>query len=503
MKNTRHETKMWVRVGALILAILLVFGVVYSAVIALAEEEAPPERDHYRLDIEVLLEQQTARVSQTVDYTNRTGGPLSGVMFCVYANILRRQAATPVEADRITDAFPEGYAPGGVDFIGVRVNGEAADWGVQGDSELFLRVACELAPGETARFGFEFYVLLPVYSGAMGVGDLTWRLVNFYPVAAAWDDTLGEFILSGYTAMCEPLAADAADYDATITLPETWTLAAPGEIRASAGEGDAIRYGIRAEGVRELALVFSRKLFAREGETAAGTAVRALANTPEGARRLLRAALPAMDWLEETFGAYPWPALTLVETEYLYDGLSHPGVIQVSTGLMGLMSGERLAKATAGLCARQYFTCVVGSTRERAPWLSEALSEYAALMYFEARDGEAGYHRLLRERTEASLNVTIPGGVTVDSGTERFTSRMEFEIVVVDRGIAVLHELRRAMGADVFREALSEYVRRMWLGRATASDFLSAMNDVSGRRWDEYLYGQMHNISDYTINDLL
>ena len=74
---------------------------------------------------------------------------------------------------------------------------------------------------------------------------------------------------------------------------------------------------------------------------------------------------------------------------------------------------------------------------------------------------------------------------------------MEFEIVVVDRGVAVLYLMRQAMGEEIFMQGLREYVRRTWLGRATATEFLAAMNEVSDRRWDEYLYGQMHNIDDY------
>ena len=200
-------------------------------------------------------------------------------MFSVYANVLRRQAAVPVEDTLLNDAFPEGYAPGGVDFMRVQVNGEDAEWGVQGDSELFLRVECDMQPGESAQFEFEFYVLLPVYSGAMGVGDLTWRLTNFYPVAAVWDEYLEDFPLGGYTAMGEPLHSEAADYHAVISLPETYELAAPGMVTESSDGEGTVRYEIEAEGIRELALIFSRKMTERTGETEGGAQIRVLANT--------------------------------------------------------------------------------------------------------------------------------------------------------------------------------------------------------------------------------
>jgi len=495
MKKAEKNNKLWVRILALLMAGLLILGVLFSAVEAFAEETG--KRDRYELGIEVLFDRQAARVTQTIEYTNRTGEALDGVMFSVYANVLRRQSAVPVEPDDLSDAFPEGYAPGGVDFMNVEVNGEKAQWAVRGESELFLRVECELEPGETALFRFDYYVLLPVYSGAMGAGDLSWRLVNFYPAAAAWDEYLGGFALDGYTAMNEPLSADAADYHVRIALPETYHLAAPGRVSAEADDGGMVSYEIEAEGIRELALVFSRKMTERTAQTECGTQLCVLANTASAADRIREAALPVMNWLEENFGAYPWETLTLIETEYLYEGTSHPGVIQVSKELTGLMEGDALADAVAALCAKQYFGGIAGNRKNAAPWLSEAIPSFVRLLYFEEKNGYNEFMKRLNDQVLPALSVTIPGGVTADSGSERFSSRMEFEIVVVDRGVAVLYLMRQAMGEEIFMQGLREYVRRTWLGRATATEFLSSMNEVSGRRWDEYLYGQMHNIDDY------
>lgn len=475
---------MLIRIAALALAGLLALGVIFSAVTAFAEEE----RDRYTMDIEVLFDEQAVRVHETVDYTNRTGQALHSMLFNVYANIMRRQSAIPVGDDRLQDAFPEGFAPGGVDFIRVQVNGEDADWGVQGSEELFLRVECSLAAGETAQFAFDYYLLLPTFSGAMGAGDLTWRLTNFYPVAAVWDEYLQDFPLNAYTAVDEPLHSEAADYEITITLPETYALAAPGEITGKAdGEGN-IRYGIYAEGIREAAILFSRKMTERSGRTGAGTEIRALGNTAGAAKKLLNAAVSAMNWLEETFGEYPWPELTLMETEYVYDGLSYPGVVQA-----GVTDEEAIVR----LCVKQYFSGIVGSNPNGAPWLSEAVSAFVTLMYYEQKNGYQDYLNRLNQQALPSLQVTVPGGVTVDSEAGRFTSRMEYEIVVVDRGCVMLHEMRQAMGAETFLAALQEYVRRNRLGNATAAEFIEAMNSVSGKRWNEYLYGQMHNIDDY------
>lgn len=381
--------------------------------------------------------------------------------------------------------------------MSVKVNGEDAQWGVQGENELFMRVQYPMEPGETVLFEFQFYLLLPVYSGAMGVGDLTWRLVNFYPVAAAWDEYLQDFPLDTYTAMNEPLCSDAADYHVTLSLPETYHLAAPGSVKRTP-EGDGmVRYEIDARGIRELALVFSRKTTERTAQTESGTVIRALGNTISSAERMISAALPVMNWLEAQLGVYPWGTLNIIETEYLYEGLSHPGVIQLSDSLTGLMDGKALEDEIITLLMKQYFGAIVGNRKNASPWLSEALPSFVRLIYWEEKNGYDDFMRRLNDQVLPSLSVTIPGGVTADSESTRFTSRMEFEIVVVDRGTAVLYMMRRDMGEELFMEGLRAYVDAAWLGRAAADDFLAAMNEVSGRRWDEYLYGQMHTIDDY------
>lgn len=475
---------------ALALAVLLGLSVIFSALDALAEEET---RDHYRLDMEVLFEEQAVHVRQTVDYTNRTGARLENMMFNVYANILRRMDAIPVESEQITDAFPDGYAPGGVDFISIQVNGEDAQWGVQGEEELFLRVECSLEAGETAQFSFDYYLLLPVYSGAMGVGEMTWRLTNFYPIAAVWDEYLEEFPLNDYTAMGEPLHSDAADYEATIALPEAYALVAPGEVTKTSTDNGWVVYEIHAEGIREMALIFSGSMTEKKTLTDSGTEICVYGTNFFAAKSLLSTSLSVMNWLEETFGEYPWPSLSIIETEYVYDGLSYPGVIQ---------AGTREEEAIVNLCTQQYFSGIVGSNPTGAPWLSDALSSFVTLMYYEAQNGYDDYLKRLNEQVLSSLQMTIPGGLTVDSEAGRFNSRMEYEIVVIDRGTAVLHEMRQTMGEEIFLAALQEYVKDSWLENSTATDFLEAMNRVSGKRWNEYLYGQMHNIDDYVDLDL-
>ena len=204
-----------------------------------------------------------------------------------------------------------------------------------------------------------------------------------------------------------------------------------------------------------------------------------------------------MNYLEETLGAYPWERLTLMETDYLYEGISYPGVIQISHDLCGIMEAKTLTQTVYELCAQQYFSCMAGVNRNAEPWLSDALSSYMALMYTYDSQGTDAYLKAFNAQVIPALQITIPGGMTVDSSLDRFNSRLEYEIIVVDRCAVILHDMRQSMGHDVFLSALRTYIDRVRMDTADVADFLSAVNEISGRSWNEYLFGQMHNMDDY------
>jgi hypothetical protein len=112
------------------------------------------------------------------------------------------------------DAYPGGFAPGGVELHSVMVDDAAADWGVQGTDDATLRVGCDLAPGVAAVFRFDYELILPDALGMVGTGASAGRLAGFYPLPAVWD---GGFHVERVGPVGESLMADPMDYRATVT----------------------------------------------------------------------------------------------------------------------------------------------------------------------------------------------------------------------------------------------------------------------------------------------
>jgi hypothetical protein len=107
----------------------------------------------------------------------------------------------------------------------------------------------------------------------------------------------------------------------------------------------------------------------------------------------------------------------------------------------------------------------------------------------------------LRRDVLPSLQITIPGNLYVTSEASLFGDRPEeYAIVVVDRGVAVLHQLRSAMGPERYIGGLRNFYR-MGLEKdvLTEMDFIAAL-DAAGGSWNDFLVDWIFHLDEYTSN---
>lgn len=197
------------------------------------------------------------------------------------------------------------------------------------------------------------------------------------------------------------------------------------------------------------------------------------------------------------FGDYPYEQFDVVASDFFLGGMEYPQLAVVGKHLFDRSRRDELTQVVVHELAHQWFYGLVGSNPSTEPWLDEAITSYVTLLYFEEVEGEESFRTRLSQQVTDSLKLTIPGGVTVDSEATRFNSLMEYDVVVYDRGAAVLHELRLAMGRETFLKALMLYVEEMRYANASIADFAGALERASGKNWDNFLMDQLFNIDDY------
>ena len=481
--------KQLARILALLLAVLLVLGTIASIVFGHAHGEETATRDEIALELEFFEEEQALQIRQRLRYTNRTGKHLDRVEFSVYANMFRRVTALMYEADVWQDVFPAGNAPGGVEFSRILVDGRSADWGMMGEEELFLRVACDLADGQTCEFTFEYTLLLTQNAASLGVGAMGWRLRGFYIQPLKYE--YGEFVAPEPLQHANYVYADRADYALTVILPERYLLAGPGEI-ASVDNGDGTRtWTLAADNIRELCLSVGMRWREYSAETSSGTRLRLLANTRD-AQKTLDMALETLEVYENWFGPLDGD-VTIAQSDYALGTLSLPGILWANEAALSD------AMALRGALARQFFGYGAYPMPTEDAWLADSVSAYAACLALKEAEGESAFLEYLNGEILPEAQYTLPGGVEVTSSAAILTAA-EYESLILGRGALVMHETCAAMGEETFLAALRLFYQRgLAMGVVGEYDFVDALDDASGGDWEAFLTDWLFNVADYYV----
>ncbi len=493
----KKKQKRAVQIIAIVLAALLAAGAVVSAVLSLAyaEEAASSAPVQCTLKMEYLAEEQALRISQRLLYVNTSDTALDRLIFYAPANMFRRESALMYDAESIEAAFSYGYTPGGIELLSVRADDEAADYGFQGEDEIYLRVACNIPAGESRAIEFEYYLLFTETNAFLGCGTLDIRLSDFCFIPARLDSENQDFALHAPLHFTRYIDSPKMDVLAEITLPDTFALAGTGVEQAEDAGAHARLWRIDAKNVHDFALSFGRRWREYARETASGVQIRCLLNARGTANTVLNMAEDAVNTLEMWFGPLPSGQIDIVQSDYGVGALAHTGCLWLNEET--LSDRTKLRREIYYFFAQQYFGRSAYAEPSADAWLSDAISEYLSYLILEEIDGHDAYLRALNENIVPALQLTIPGGVNVASDAALF-DETEYRIVIRDRGAAVFHELRTAMGHD---ELLAGLRRFYELGQQrdvlTEMDLLHSLNDASGRDWENFLTDWVFNIGDY------
>lgn len=498
----KRKQQRLVRVVAILLAVLLGMGAIVSALLsfAYAEEAVPEVRNQCELTMEYLPEEQALRISQRLVYTNVSGGTLDRVIFYAPANLFRRQSALPYDGENLARALPRGYLPGGMDLSAVRVNDQDCDWGFQGENENFLRVACNLENGESCAFEFDYYLLLTENAAFLGVSGQEWHLSDFYfaPASLSGD---GSFILNAALAHTRYTDVPAMDFSAAILLPEKLNLAATGRERIDVQSSGASAWTVQAENTRDFALVICGGTREATAETDSGVQIRMLGNVKKAEKAILETAKKAIEACERWLGPLPCNQIDIVQAACAASSLEHSGCLWLDESLLKA-GGWQLEHAVRRFIASQYFGRSAWARPVSDAWLSDSIAEYLAYLMLEEDEGHEAYLKALNEHLVPSLQLTIPGGLNVTSDASLFTA-YEYDIVVRDRGAAVLHELRSAMGRDELIRALQIFCRKgLKQDILSEMDLVDSLEEASGQSWEKFLTDWLFNIGDYVNQEL-
>lgn len=496
MKKNKGKKKLTRQLLVRILAIVMAAALLVTMGITIVSSANGEELgDTYSLQLELVEERQALRITQRLTFTNSTGASRDRLMFALYANQFRRASTVMYET---AAALPVGYYPGGAEFFSVTVNGQEADWAVEGEGEWFLRVACDLKPGETCEVGFLYDLLLTENAAFCGVDGDSWRLSGFYPVLAVWNDGVWE--ANNPVQHCRYTLTTPASYTAEIALPERYDLAATGKTEYSDNDDGTKTWRVSGENLREFSLCFSRVWHEWSAQSDLGTEIQVRASERGGGKRALEYATEAVNLCEAWFGRLPTERIVFAQTDLATEKLSFAGCVWLDGALFD--DADILRDRIRFAVAEQYFGLSVYADPLSDAWLCDSVCSYLTYLMTEETEGHAAFAaRLERELTD-SLKVTLPGNLYITADGSAF-SQTQFDAVVHDRGAAALHEFRVTVGREAFLDSLARYFREHGGGATvTEMDFLSAFNETTGKDWEAFLTELLFGMDEYALQEI-
>lgn len=339
-----------------------------DTVVALAPPPAAgaPPLNRYELTLDLNRAAATVTGTTTVTFYNRTGQPLSDLVFHLFPNLPDfagelKVGCVAVEGQPVTAALEDGgwllRVPLAAPMTGVGP--------LRVDMQFVTRTPTDA--GDTAY-------------GAFNAEGAVWTLASFYPILAvrvgdAWDtlrpNGWGDYVFSEDSEYRLAITADAAD----------GLLVATG---AQEGACDRPRCTVivRAGSQRDVTLAQLRgwqQLRAQAGPT---TVISSF--PPEQAavgQRALELSADAIQKYSEHFGPYPYTEFDIFPiAAHTFAGVEYPGMTMIGSAYYERPDDPRLdlQDVVVHEVAHQWWYNIVGNDILRESWLDEGITSYTA-----------------------------------------------------------------------------------------------------------------------------
>ena len=416
-------------------------------------------RPHYTITATLNYAAHLLQVDERIDYVNASADTLTELLLMVD-----------------TIYFPGVFSLNSLAWI----NSEAPPVYTWENAFLRLSLPQPLAPGEqvSLRLGYTLNLPSPIPSQQVrpvpfGYTARQTNLVDWYPLIAPYQSGVG-WLAHPAGFFGEHQVYAVADFDIAIRLED----ARPDLIVAAsapAQEIDGWRH-YRMEKARNFVFSVSPEYIVESTRVGQVTVTSYTFTVHASAgETVLKTTADALALYSELFSPYPRTSLSVVEADFL-DGMEYDGLYFLSNGFYNLYQGtpgEYLVAIAAHETAHMWWYALVGNDQAFEPWLDEALCTYSELLFYERYYPEA-----IDWWWAYRIHYYEPRG-WVDGSIYNPAGYRVYRDAVYLNGAVFLHELRQAIGPDVFIQFLHAYSNRYAYQIASANGFFEILTEYN------------------------
>jgi hypothetical protein len=491
-----------------LLLALLCFGIVAGSfgLAAMSEHIV-----HYKIDARLDTEAKMVAGEETLTWRNTSEVPVSDLWFHLYLNAFKNDRSTfMTESGGSHRGFGAGKDQWGhIDVTKITIKDgpdlTAAMEFMQPDDDnkddqTVMRIILPEAvpPGGSITLDISFESKLPHVFARSGFSGNFYMVGQWFPKIGVWEN--GAWNCHQYHAESE-FYADFGVFEVNITVPEGYVVGATGRRINERTNGDGtITYTHAQEDVHDFAwtacpdFVEFREPFALDDPPVRTEMILLVHKAHLKLKDRLEEALRnGLEFYSTSYGAYPYPTITLVDpplNALAAGGMEYPTLF-TTMAVSFFPKGLRLPEmVTIHEFGHGYWYGMVASNEFEEAWLDEGINSYSEI---KAMDHYYGDDRSMVDLGAVKISDLVLARSTV-MGVSRldpiiknswdFYSGGSYSANVYQKAAVTLLTLEGYLGQDVMAEVMKAYFERWKFKHPRSEDFFAVAEEVSGRDLD-------------------
>jgi len=482
------------------------------------------QKVHYKMDIDMDVDNHQYKGKQELTYTNNSPDTLYRVFYHLYFNAFQPGSEMDVRSrsvedpdrritDRISKLRPEemGYLqPTSLTQDGVMLTYEIVG------TVLEVSLNKPILPGQSTLFKMDWDAQVPIQirrSGRNNSEGIALSMAQWYPKMAEYD-------FEGWHA--DPYIGREfhgvwGDFDVAITIDENYTIGGTGylENASEIGHGYASQdqkqkkakkgkftWRFHAPNVHDFTWAADKDYIHDTYKGPNGVDLHFFyKNNPEiidGWKRLQPITAQLMSYFNDNIGTYPYKQYSVIQGG---DGGMEYGMCTLITGNRKF---ESLVGVTAHEMAHSWFQFILATNELKHEWMDEGFTSYISdeamntVMNEEKANPHSGSYR-------GYVFMATSGKEQPQSThADRYASNRSYGINAYSKGSVFLSQLGYVIGEKNLKKTLKRYYNDFAFKHPTPNDFIRVAEKVSGLELDWYLtdWTLTTNTIDYEIKSV-
>ena len=365
---------------------------------------------------------------------------------------------------------------------------------------MWVNLTANLEPQKRAEFLIQFNAIIPDggidranSNGSDADQSRIYKFASFYPIPCVYDNEDG-WNTDSYLTTGDPFYFDMAYYNLFIEAPNGMIIAATGNLEEKLDKGATSWYHFNPiYPVREVTFSASR-YFQVQSKISNGVNVSTYF-LPKDAylwnTYALNHAEASLLLFNNSFGAYLYPTLNVVEEYTDFGGMEYPLQVYISEAIDSwgypLDVDRRLLEETIvhEVC-HQWWYNLVGNDEVDVGFLDEGLTCWSTDYYGEYYYGDWEYFQTTRyiDRVRTYYTETGLSSKINQSAYEYLSSGTDWVYVCYYKAPLILEKLRRTIGHGNFINGLKLYHEQHKFDHAILSDLQNSFESIIGESLD-------------------